>query len=38
MAYHAPKNGEVDLMSLEVEARRLRANWIKSLLSSRKSR
>jgi len=28
MSYQ-PKNGEIDLMAIEVEARRLRANWVR---------
>jgi len=35
MSYQ-PKNGEIDLMAIEVEARRLRANWVRSLLRGRK--
>ena len=32
------KNGEIDLMAVEVEARRLRANWVRTLLRGRKAR
>lgn len=32
------KNGEIDLMAVEVEARRLRANWVRTLLRARKVR
>jgi len=31
-------NGEIDLMAVEVEARRLRANWVRTLLRGRKAR
>lgn len=32
------KNGVIDLVAVEVEARRLRANWVRDLLRSRKAR
>ncbi len=32
------KTGSLDLMAIETEARRLRANWVRSLLTSRKAR
>lgn len=32
------KNGEINLMAVEVEARRLRANWVRDLLRGRKTR
>lgn len=36
--YYKNKNGEINLMAVELEARRLRANWVRDLLRSRKAR
>ena len=37
MSYQS-KYGEIDLMAVEIKARRLRANWVRSLLAGRKAR
>jgi len=37
MSYHS-EYSEIDLMAVEIEARRLRANWVRSLLTGRKAR
>ena len=32
------RNDPIDFMAIEVEARRLRANWVRSLLTGRKAK